>query len=170
MSRIVKDYLRNYTFDGKVSATIASMWQDDLDMGCRGTFPAHFTVSAILLNGSQVLRIHHIGLGLWLFPGGHLEHEEAPQDAAKRELLEETGILGRLLLDTPVHIDCHRIPANPKKMEPDHHHFDLRYLFVEVGGTLSIEFQEVSSARWIGLAGLKDIDMTLYERLERYSV
>jgi 8-oxo-dGTP pyrophosphatase MutT (NUDIX family) len=29
--------------------------------------------------------------GLWVFPGGHLEPGEAPEAAARREFLEETG-------------------------------------------------------------------------------
>jgi len=32
-------------------------------------------------------------LGLWVAPGGKIELEEAPQDTAKREMLEETGLV-----------------------------------------------------------------------------
>ena len=37
--------------------------------------------------------------GLWVFPGGHLEADEAPEDAARREFLEETGYACDRLLE-----------------------------------------------------------------------
>lgn len=36
----------------------------------------------------------HLG-GLWEFPGGKLRKEETPDDAAAREVLEETGVVAR---------------------------------------------------------------------------
>jgi mutator protein MutT len=38
-------------------------------------------------------RAEHVPLGgLWEFPGGKIEQDESPQDAAQRECREETGI------------------------------------------------------------------------------
>lgn len=42
-----------------------------------------------------VRRAQDPGRGLWALPGGYLNPHEAPDDAAVRELQEETGVGGR---------------------------------------------------------------------------
>ena len=39
------------------------------------------------------LRKNAHGEGTWAFPGGHLEFKETPEEAAMREVLEETGLV-----------------------------------------------------------------------------
>jgi 8-oxo-dGTP diphosphatase len=41
-------------------------------------------------------------LGIWLAPGGHIEENELPQQAAEREFLEETGVKVRVISASPV--------------------------------------------------------------------
>ena len=53
----------------------------------------------------KVFLIHQYGTGdvFWTFPKGHAEAGESPEYAAKRELLEETGIIVvELATDTPL--------------------------------------------------------------------
>lgn len=45
--------------------------------------------------GDRVLLIRHRRLGVWLPPGGECLIGERPEDAAARELFEETGLIGR---------------------------------------------------------------------------
>ena len=51
-------------------------------------------VSACIWRGDKVLMIQRAKppVGIWAFPGGHLEPGEALQNAAARELMEETGM------------------------------------------------------------------------------
>ncbi|MFH2118361.1 MAG: NUDIX domain-containing protein, partial [Candidatus Paceibacterota bacterium] len=41
---------------------------------------------------NKVLLIKHKKLGFWLAPGGHIEDDELPHQAAEREVWEETGL------------------------------------------------------------------------------
>jgi ADP-ribose pyrophosphatase YjhB (NUDIX family) len=100
----------------------------------RDTLAGHLTASAVLLDitRTQMLLIWHEKLQRWLQPGGHCEPDDPTlQAAAKRELLEESGLPAALcVLDraSPFDVDVHLIPA--RAAEPDHWHYDIRFLFV----------------------------------------
>lgn len=60
--------------------------------------------SAVIFRGSDVLLVERgkgALRGLWSLPGGHIEPGETAHDAARREVLEETGVQAELagLLD-----------------------------------------------------------------------
>ena len=52
----------------------------------------HFTVAVFVVWEGNVLLHFHRKLSMWLPPGGHIEQGELPDDAAVREVLEETGL------------------------------------------------------------------------------
>ncbi|EYF06849.1 NUDIX domain-containing protein [Chondromyces apiculatus] len=66
-----------------------------------------FSVAIYPRHQGRVLLIHHRRLGIWLPPGGELLPGETPLEAARRELLEETGLEGRF----PVLSDIDGTPA-----------------------------------------------------------
>ncbi len=100
----------------------------------------------------RVLTIEHRALRKWLLPGGHVEDSDTTlQDAALRELAEETGISSDQVEpsgDVPLHIDVHSIPANDAKDEPEHLHFDFRFLFRTTVDAVELQEEEVTNYSW----------------------
>ncbi len=83
----------------------------------------HVTSSAIVVGARGVILHKHKRLGIWIQPGGHINEGERPEDAALREVLEETGLTTTHFGGSPtiVHVDVHAAPKG-------HTHLDLRYL------------------------------------------
>ncbi|TDC13474.1 NUDIX domain-containing protein [Streptomyces sp. 8K308] len=119
----------------------------------RTEFRGHVTAGAVLLRpDGRVLQIEHKALRKWLLPGGHTEDSDTSLlDAALRELSEETGI-GREQVEpegiTPIDIDVHPIPANDAKGEPEHQHFDFRFLFRTTADAVALQVEEVTNYGW----------------------
>lgn len=52
----------------------------------------HFVATVYVVEGGATLLHEHGKLGLWLPPGGHVDRDELPHEAALREVREETGL------------------------------------------------------------------------------
>lgn len=136
----------------------------------------HLTASAVVIDvaADKVLLVHHNATGKWVFPGGHVDPDEAPDEAARREVLEETGVsialiggpddnlsegLGLISHPAPWRVDEHPAPAKPQRpgreAEPAHRHIDLLYI-AQANSTqaLSAAPAEVAAARWVPIPQL----------------
>jgi 8-oxo-dGTP pyrophosphatase MutT (NUDIX family) len=92
----------------------------------------HFTVAVFVVHAGRVLLHYHRKLAKWLPPGGHIEANELPDDAAVREVLEETGIRARLVGGRGLPIDDPRqlvlaAGIQVERIYPGHEHIDLVY-------------------------------------------
>lgn len=117
----------------------------------------HMTASGWLVDegGSKVLLTHHRKLNMWLQPGGHCDGESDVFAVALKEAQEETGILdwqahGNEIFD----IDLHRIPA--RKNEPEHYHFDVRFVLIASGSEDYTVSEESHDLAWVPLENLSD--------------
>ena len=102
--------------------------------------------------GLLIGRIDKRGRMLWSLPKGHIEAGESPEDAALREVLEETGIKSSITRSLGV-IDFWFM-AEGKRIHKTVHHF----LFSELSGTLEPQVSEVDEVKWFPL---DDIAKTL---------
>lgn len=96
----------------------------------RSCVSGHLTGSAWIVSPTRdrVLLTHHHKLDKWLQLGGHADGDADLARVALREAQEESG-LARVRLVSPriFDLDRHLIPA--RKQDPEHYHYDLRFLF-----------------------------------------
>lgn len=106
----------------------------------------HFTATAFLIDSKhRTLLLWHKRLQRWMPPGGHIDPDETPEDAAVRECKEETGldveIIGQdqedlfaknpeegRMLRKPFSLLLENIPACPERGEDAHQHMDFVYI------------------------------------------
>ena len=82
---------------------------------------------------------------LWSLPKGHIEPGETPEQAAIREVKEETGIESEI--DKSLGVIDFWFMASGKRIHKTVHHF----LFKEVGGQIAPQVSEVDDVRWFPL-------------------
>jgi len=128
----------------------------------------HFTATAFVIdNQGRVLLIKHKRLQRWMPPGGHIDPDEAPEETAKRECKEETGldveIIGAAqedlfagathegrMLAKPVALLLENIPASQERGEPAHQHMDFLFIArpTDPLQALVLAEQEGEDIRW----------------------
>ena len=120
----------------------------------------HFTATGIVFNlDDTILMIYHRQLKVWLPPGGHIEENELPDDAVLREILEETGVVAKIVsnkrmlclsndnncreLELPFTILLEDIENDGK-----HNHIDMVYVCLAINNELKPNKTEVDGIGW----------------------
>lgn len=125
-----------------------------------------FTATVYIFHKNRVLLHLHAKLGKWLPPGGHLEPNETPPEAARREVKEETGLEISFIEQENLKIDAYNgvsferpflcllehIPQHKDK--PAHQHMDFIYLAspIEIKGDLG-------GFRWFKYEELQELEL-----------
>jgi ADP-ribose pyrophosphatase YjhB (NUDIX family) len=127
-----------------------------------------FTVATFVLHEGKTLMLWHKKLAMWLPPGGHIDPNELPDEAAVREVKEETG-LDVVLLSEPA---MEQLPgplqlARPEGIQledvaPGHQHIDLIYFArpVDPAAVRPVANDEVERLGWYGRTDLDRIPLT----------
>jgi 8-oxo-dGTP pyrophosphatase MutT (NUDIX family) len=102
--------------------------------------PTHFVINFVLISNSKVL-LERQENGNWKLPGGHIEKNETPIEAVKREAKEELGIEAEILseellfnegekahsLAAPFSMFCHQVD-NDSALDVPHRNIGLVYI------------------------------------------
>jgi len=110
---------------------------------------AAFSVMVVFNEEKKVLLEERSDDGYWDFPGGSIEFNEKAEDAAKRELFEETGLSAK-------RFELFGIYSGPltyyRYQNGDEvSGVDIVYLCQEVEGVLLAQKEEVSKLVWFDL-------------------
>lgn len=125
-----------------------------------------FTASVYLIDNQKVLLIYHPKLQKWLPPGGHVEANETPAEAARREVFEETGLEMEFYLQENISVNY----WNAKSIErpylcllenipayrdiPSHQHVD----FIYVGKPVHTPQRSPFSYQWFSWQDLVQLE------------
>ena len=95
---------------------------------------------------------HHRKLHKWLQLGGHSDGDANTLRVAQREAEEESGLCVKPIDRKVFDIDIHTIPEHGK--DPEHKHYDVRFLF-EADDRASLTVStESNDLRWIAIEEL----------------
>jgi len=100
--------------------------------------------------GALIGRTNRRGRLLWSLPKGHLEDGETLEQAAVREVAEETGIHGSIIGSLGI-IDFWFV-VEGRRVHKTVHHFLMR----AIGGELSDDDVEVTEVAWFPLPDISD--------------
>lgn len=131
-----------------LAAEFAAFLAEDARVFERGHLVGHFTASAFVVSadGARTLLLHHAKLQRWLQPGGHADGDADLARVAHREAAEETGLSGLIVEGGLFDLDRHAIPARGD--EPEHWHWDVRYVARCTGNEVPKINRESRASAW----------------------
>lgn len=114
----------------------------------------HRSAGGLIVHGSRILLISVLEGRRWQLPKGHIEEGETPEQAAIREIQEETGVSGRIRAPLPG-VEYWFVDRRKRRIHKTVDYFVLDYIS---GDPANFDPEEVSGAEWMtweeGLARL----------------
>jgi len=155
LNELLGRYVAAWPEEHALAARFAAFAAQHADCLQRSCVPGHITASCWIVapQRDRVLLTHHKKLGRWLQLGGHVDGEVAIEQAALREAREESGIAEFVFTPwagdalVPLDLDVHSIPA--RRDEPQHDHWDVRFLLAVPFAQPLVLSAESNDLRWV---------------------
>ncbi len=123
-------------------------------------------VGAVVVEDGRLLLVERgrgAGVGLWSVPGGRVDVGETLAAAVVRELLEETGLVGRVVREL----------GWVERIDADHHFVIVDFLVDVDAGAVARAGDDAASLDWVALddvRALRGIVPGLVEFLDQHGV
>ena len=114
------------------------------------------SVGAVMIDDGRILLIQRergAYAGMWAVPGGRQRRGETMQEAVRREVQEETGLI--VEVGDSLWIGDILDPADP----PAYHYTVVDFAALAIGGELEAG-DDAADARWVDLAEVRDLPLT----------
>jgi 8-oxo-dGTP pyrophosphatase MutT (NUDIX family) len=122
----------------------------------------HICGSAFLLSADKksVLLMYHRFLDKWLNFGGHADGNADICSVAVRETIEESGIEDVDIISSDIFdLDIHTIPNRPERNEPQHLHYDIRYLLQAKSMDFHVNDRESKGLKWVSIDDIFSLEL-----------
>ncbi|MBT3834758.1 NUDIX domain-containing protein [Candidatus Peribacteria bacterium] len=152
----------------------------------------HFTATAFVIDSKKrTILMWHKRLNRWMPPGGHVDPDEIPEEAARRECKEETGLDVEIIGDScedlfvsgskegkmlkkPTVLLLENIPACEERGEAAHQHMDFVYLAkpLDESQEIIVPESEATDWRWFDRAAIEELneETEIFGNVKRYAL
>jgi 8-oxo-dGTP pyrophosphatase MutT (NUDIX family) len=135
-----------------------------------------YAADAYIVNDGAVLLRMHEKYHRWFPPGGHVELDEDPAQAAVREAKEETGLDITLIGDAPSVIDKDEWEVmaprfvNRHRINDTHEHIAFEYFAISKSREVNpAEGESTGNSKWFTREELDDPQYGVEDRVKHYA-
>jgi 8-oxo-dGTP pyrophosphatase MutT (NUDIX family) len=133
-----------------------------------------FVTNVLIVNKERVLLVDHKKLKMWLPIGGHIELNEDPDQALRREIKEECGleveIISKKSLPDKKHIKFLYLPSflDIHKIDDKHRHIAFGYIAKSKTDKVKLRKSEHNNIRWFSKEDLNNPKFKIRKEIKYY--
>ena len=117
--------------------------------------------SGYVVQNDKIILVNHKKLGMWLPVGGHMEENETPDQAVKREVKEEAGLDIEIISENYPKFKNERVEmlSRPflialQDIDKEHQHIDLQFVCRPID---KFELSGTEECRWFTLEEMEEL-------------